>query len=101
MFLEDVTCKDFDNGEGFEISFHFKENEFFENRILVKNYDVPNLLLDDEPILKNVKGCDIRWKSDDVCLTHRTVIKKQRNKKGQIRQVKKKEKTESFFHFFS
>lgn len=56
-------------------------------------------MIDDEPILKNVIGCDIEW-NDDNCLTHRTITKKQRNKKGQIRHVKKKEKLESFFHFF-
>jgi len=77
---------------------------FFTNRVLTKRYEVPNLLLDDEPILKNVKGCEIDWKPD-MCLTFREIVKKQRNKSGkragQIRTVKKKERSESFFHFFS
>lgn len=101
-YLEDITCEDFANGLGFTLKFHFKPNPYFSNSVLTKTYDVPNLLLmDDEPILKNVTGCTIDWKDGDVCLTHRVVCKKQRNKKGQIRHVKKNERTESFFHFFS
>lgn len=65
--------------------------------------EIPNLLLDDEPILKNVTGCEIKWKPGQ-CLTHREVTKKQRSKSGkragQIRTVTKKERTDSFFHFF-
>lgn len=100
-FLKDISCQDFPNGLGFTLSFLFKPNPYFTNSVLTKRYDVPNLLLlDDEPILKNVTGCEIDWKEPEMCLTHRVVCKKQRNKKGQIRQVKKKEKTESFFHFF-
>ncbi len=103
-YLEDILCEDYANGLGFVLEFHFRQDEknpnpFFTNAVLTKRYDVPNLLIDDEPILKNVVGCDIDWK-DDMCLTYRTVCKKQRNKKGQIRHVKKKEKQESFFHFF-
>ena len=100
-FLEDITCQDLPTGLGFTLKFHFKPNPYFSNSFLSKRYDVPNLLLvDDEPILKNVTGCEIDWKDSDMCLMHRVVSKKQRNKKGQIRQVKKKERTESFFHFF-
>ena len=105
QYLQDITCADFDNGLGFTLYFHFqKNNPYFTNEILIKRYDVPNLLIEDEPILKNVVGCDINWKTDesdnDMCLTFKTINKKQRNKKGQIRHVKKKERTPSFFHFF-
>jgi nucleosome assembly protein 1-like 1 len=68
--------------------------------------EIPNLLLDDEPILKNVTGCEIKWNepTSSNCLTFKEVTKKQRSKSGkragQIRTVKKKEKTDSFFHFF-
>ena len=65
--------------------------------------EIPNLLLDDEPILKNVIGCDIDWKPN-MCLTFKEVQKKQRSKSGkragQIRTITKKERTDSFFHFF-
>jgi nucleosome assembly protein 1-like 1 len=104
LYLENVTCDDFDDGKGFELKFYFKEdNPYFTNKILTKKYEIPNLLLDDEPILKNVSGCDIQWKPD-MCLTFRDVTKKQRSKSGkkagQIRTVTKKERSESFFHFF-
>lgn len=104
LHLEDIQCEDFDDGKGFTLTFHFKDNPFFTNRVLTKRYEVPNLLLDDEPILKNVKGCEIDWKPE-MCLTFRDILKKQRNKSGkragQIRTIKKKERSESFFHFFS
>ena len=47
----------------------------------MKRYEVPNLLLDDEPILKNVTGCDIHWK-EGRRLTCRDVNKKHISKSG-------------------
>lgn len=101
--LQDIQCTEHDNGEGFTLSFHFAPNEYFENSILTKSYVVPNLLLADEPILKDVQGCEINWK-DGKCLTSKEVIQQQRGKgknAGQIRAVKKQKKQESFFHFFT
>lgn len=100
--LENVTCEDDLEGTGFTLRFYFSENDYFENDVLTKRYEVPNLLLADEPILQNVEGCKIMWK-EGKSLTHRTVKKKQRGKgknAGQIRTVTKKERAESFFHFF-
>jgi len=102
--LVDVTCDDFPDGKGFFLNFIFSENDYFENDVLTKRYEIPNLLLDDEPILKSVTGCEIKWKPGRA-LTHRDVLKKQRNKSGkragQIRTVLKRERTDSFFHFFN
>lgn len=102
--LTDVTCTDFPDGLGFELNFHFSTNDFFHNTILTKRYEVPNLLTEDEPILKNVTGTDIKWKKDRS-LTYREVTKKQRKKggpkAGQVRSITKRERTESFFHFFT
>lgn len=101
--LQDIQCSDHDNGEGFTLSFHFSPNDYFENSVLTKSYDVPNLLLADEPILKDVQGCEIKWKGGK-CLTFKEVIQQQRgkgNNAGQVRTVKKQEKQESFFHFFT
>lgn len=100
--LQDITCDDDENGEGFTIKFHFGPNDYFENSVLIKRYEIPNLLLADEPILKSVEGCDIKWKSGRS-LTCREVTKKQRGKgknAGQIRSVKSEEQTDSFFNFF-
>ena len=102
--LTDVACTNFSDGTGFELHFHFSPNPFFANKILTKRYEVPNLLTEDEPILKNVTGTTINWK-DKQSLTYKEVTKKQRKKNGanagQIRTITKKERTESFFHFFT
>eukprot|EP00934_Nitzschia_sp_Nitz4_P008426 Nitzschia sp. Nitz4//scaffold35_size145790//73919//75823//NITZ4_003029-RA/size145790-processed-gene-0.237-mRNA-1//-1//CDS//3329549121//8416//frame0 len=101
--LEDIQCEDHENGEGFTLRFHFAENDYFENKVLTKRYDVPNLLLDDEPILKNVEGCEIQWK-EGKSLTFEKKEQKQRGtgkNAGQIRVVIKNEKKDSFFHFFT
>jgi nucleosome assembly protein 1-like 1 len=103
-FLEDIRCIDYENGEGFTLEFHFAPNEYFHNSVLTKRYDVPNLLLGDEPILKNVEGCEIQWKSPEKTLTSKEITKQQRGKgknAGQIRTITKNEKCDSFFHFFS
>jgi nucleosome assembly protein 1-like 1 len=102
-YLQDITCDDDENGEGFTLGFHFVENDYFENPVLTKRYEVPNLLLADEPILKNVEGCEIKWKPEKSLLFSE-VTKQQRgkgNNAGQIRAVTKKERIESFFHFFT
>jgi len=101
--LTDVKCIDDEDGMGFALEFHFAPNRYFTNTVLRKKYTIPNLLLDDEPILKNVEGCEIKWK-EGMCLTHREIKKKQRAKSGKnagkIRTIVKKEKQDSFFHFF-
>ena len=48
---------------------------------MINRYEVPNILLDDEPILKNVTGCDIHWEESGI-LTYRDVKKKQISKSG-------------------
>ncbi|KAL7517749.1 hypothetical protein ACHAWX_002644 [Stephanocyclus meneghinianus] len=103
-YLTDIACKDFPDGTGFELAFHFSPNPYFANPILTKRYEVPNLLTEDEPILKNVTGTVINWKPNKS-LTFKKVTKKQRKKggrgAGQIRTISKEERVESFFHFFS
>eukprot|EP00537_Pseudo-nitzschia_pungens_P000086 CAMPEP_0172370370 /NCGR_PEP_ID=MMETSP1060-20121228/37318_1 /TAXON_ID=37318 /ORGANISM="Pseudo-nitzschia pungens, Strain cf. cingulata" /LENGTH=355 /DNA_ID=CAMNT_0013095607 /DNA_START=51 /DNA_END=1118 /DNA_ORIENTATION=+ len=101
--LEDIKCFDYENGEGFRLEFHFAPNDFFENSVLTKSYDVPNLLLADEPILKNVQGCEISWKPNKS-LTHMEVTKQQRGtgkNAGQVRTVTKNVACDSFFSFFT
>ena len=70
---------------------------------MIKRYEIPNLLLYDEPILKNLTGCDIHW-TEVISLTYRDVKKKQisksDNRAGNICKVNKRERTDSFFHFF-
>ena len=103
--LNGVTCPYFEDGTGFELRFTFdiKTNEYFTGGLLIKRYEVRNLLLDDEPILKDVTGCNIHWK-EGRSLTYRGINKKQRSKSGgravQRCTVNKRERTNSFSHFF-
>ncbi|ACI64183.1 predicted protein, partial [Thalassiosira pseudonana CCMP1335] len=103
-FLTDITSTDSTDGQGFSLTFHFSPNPYFTNTTLTKTYEVPNLLTEDEPILQNVTGTTINWKPGQS-LTHKETSKKQRKKSGpqagQIRTVKKLERTDSFFHFFT
>ena len=70
---------------------------------MIKSYEVPNLLLDDEPILKNESGCDIHWE-EGRRLMYRDVKKNQRSNSskrvGNISTLKKSERTNSLFNFF-
>jgi len=100
--LQNIACIDDADGTGFTLEFHFSPNDYFENTVLTKRYEIPNLLLDDEPILKNVEGCKIEWKPG-MSLTYQETTKKQRGtgkNSGKVRTIKKKERLESFFHFF-
>jgi nucleosome assembly protein 1-like 1 len=102
--LTNISCSEHDDGKGFTLTFHFSnENEYFSNPTLTKTYIVPNLLTSDEPMLKDVKGTTIYWKTG-MSLTHKIVKKKQRGKgknAGQVRSVTKQEEKESFFHWFT
>ena len=95
----------FEDGTGFKLRFTFdiKTNEYFTYGLLIKRYEVRNLLLDNEPILKNITGRGIHWK-EFRSLMYRDVNNNQRSKgggrEGQIRTVNKRERTDSFFHFF-
>jgi nucleosome assembly protein 1-like 1 len=102
-YLQDVTCEDDENGQGFTLRFFFApQNEYFHDTMLTKRYDVPNLLSVDEPLLKNVDGCKIQWKAGKS-LTTQKVSKQQRGtgkNKGQVRFVTSSEQADSFFHWF-
>ena len=73
------------------------------DELLIKRYEVPNLLLDDESIIKNVTECDIHWE-EGRSLTYRDVKKKHISKSGRraghISTFNKRERTDSFFHLF-
>ena len=70
---------------------------------MIKRYELPNILLDYEPILRNVTGCNIHWKKGRS-LAYRDVNKNQRSnigkKAGKIRTVHKRESTDSLSDFF-
>ena len=101
----DVIIRDFEDGTRFELRFTFdiKTNEYFTDELLIKRYEARNLLLDDEPILKNVTGCDIHWK-EGMRLMYRDFkknhISRSGGRTGQIHTVNRRERTDSLSHFF-
>lgn len=103
-FLRDIRCEDSSDGKGFTLKFFFAPNDYFTNEVLSKKYMIPNLLLDDEPVLQQVTGTKIEWKEGNS-LCFKNVKKKQRSKKGpnagKVRTVTRQERLESFFHFFT
>ena len=56
VFLKDISCMDDEDGQAFTLKFSFDANPFFDNDVLTKRYEVPNLLSGSEPILKKVTG---------------------------------------------
>ena len=87
--LTDVTCREFEGGTGFKLRFTFdiKTNKYFTDQLFIKRYEVPNILLEDEPILKNLRCCNVNWK-EGRRLTYRDVKKKQRSKSsGRVGQI--------------
>lgn len=103
--LEDVTVT-LNNPMGFVIFFHFKENEYFTNKVLTKEYEMKCEPMEDEPFsfegpeIFKCKGCTIDWKKGKN-LTVKLVKKKQKHKnKGNVRTITKQVKADSFFNFF-
>eukprot|EP00993_Chasmostoma_nieuportense_P001403 NODE_2289_length_1219_cov_112.790293_g2177_i0.p1 GENE.NODE_2289_length_1219_cov_112.790293_g2177_i0~~NODE_2289_length_1219_cov_112.790293_g2177_i0.p1 ORF type:complete len:393 (+),score=118.10 NODE_2289_length_1219_cov_112.790293_g2177_i0:63-1181(+) len=96
--LTNIVSKNFDDPDkGFTLEFHFDENPFFTNTILLKTY---HLLDEDEILLDKAEGCAIDWKAGQN-LTIVLKKKKQKGKGGKNgRTVTKEEPCESFFNFF-
>lgn len=105
--LEDVTTTLTEEGPmGFTLHFHFKENDFFTNKVLTKEYEMKCEPTEEEPFsfegpeIIKCKGCTIDWKKGKN-LTVKQVKKKQKHKnKGNVRTITKQVKADSFFNFF-
>jgi len=104
--LLDVRVSLSNDPMGFKLEFVFSPNEFFNDEVLTKEYDLrcdPDLEdpwnYDGLAIVK-CRGCKIDWKKGKN-VTEKTVTKKQKHKsKGQVRTVTKTVKNDSFFNFF-
>jgi len=121
--LSDITVTFSEkNPMGFTLHFHFTPNEYFDNTILTKSYELKCEPQEDDPFSFEVKylsqkildifaftqgpeifkctGCTIDWKKGKN-LTVKQVKKKQKHKsKGSVRTVTKQVKADSFFNFF-
>ena len=107
---------------GFTLYFHFGPNEYFENQVLTKTYELKCEPQEDDPFSFEVitqmqsinfsifvlqgpeiikcTGCTVEWKKGKN-LTVKQVKKKQKHKsKGSIRTITKQVKADSFFNFF-
>jgi len=105
--LDDVTVSLTEKAPmGFTLHFHFKENEYFTNAELTKEYEMKCEPMEDDPFsfegpeIFKCKGCTIDWKKGKN-LTVKQVKKKQKHKnKGSVRTITKQVKADSFFNFF-
>ncbi|KAI3635975.1 hypothetical protein MIR68_005856 [Amoeboaphelidium protococcarum] len=108
--LIDVRFSLLADNPGFRLEFEFKENPFFENSILSKEYyledqagedDDDEVAGSDDLVYDHAVGTEIKWR-DGKDLTHKIEIRKQRHKStNKTRVVKKVVKTDSFFNFFN
>ena len=78
----------------FRVDFYFKQNDYFRNKILSKEY-----IYGKDSILKKAKGTLIDWKSPDKNATIEKVIKKIKKGNKYIDEIKEKQ-VDSFFSFF-
>jgi nucleosome assembly protein 1-like 1 len=103
-YLTDVSSTFLNDNpmDGFVLHFHFAKNPFFSNTVLTKTCHWNQERKGEEEQIDKLEGTDIKWSSPEKnpCVTIKE--KKQRHKSGKgVRVVKKEEKAESFFHFFS
>ena len=105
-YLKDISSTLFEDetvGEGFCLTFHFKNNPFFEESELLKKYYLGKPTKADygSDIFDHAEGTVISWK-EGKNLCFKTITRTQRHKSsGNTRNVSKTEAQKSFFHFFA
>ncbi|XP_057366273.1 nucleosome assembly protein 1-like 1-B [Daphnia carinata] len=105
--LVDIKVRYVEEPMGFILDFHFTPNDYFENTILTKTYDMKCVPDEEDPFsfegpeIHKCKGTTIDWKKGKN-VTVKTIKKKQKHKsKGSVRTVSKTVQNDSFFNFFS
>lgn len=105
-YLKDISSTFFEDenvGEGFCLTFHFKQNPFFEESELLKKYylGIPTKADYGSDIFDHAEGTVISWK-EGKNLCFKTITRTQRHKSsGNTRNITKTEAQTSFFHFFA
>jgi nucleosome assembly protein 1-like 1 len=98
-YLLDVVSTEFEDEkvQGFHLDFHFRENPYFDNKVLRKTFQDAK----DGATSTYPKGTKIDWKKD-MNLTVEVVTKKKKHKGGgKTKTVKKTQPCESFYNFFN
>ncbi|KAG7162464.1 nucleosome assembly protein 1-like 1 isoform X2 [Homarus americanus] len=105
--LTDIQLKFHDQPMGFTLEFHFKENDYFTNKVLTKYYEMKCVPDKEDPFgfegpeIFKCKGCTIDWKKGKN-VTVKTIKKKQKHKsRGAVRTITKTVQNDSFFNFFN
>jgi len=105
--LTDIKVHYKENPMGFILEFFFSPNEYFENTVLVKKYEMKCTPEEEDPFsfegpeIHKCKGTVIDWKKGKN-VTVKTIKKKQKHKsKGSVRTVTKTVQNDSFFNFFN
>jgi nucleosome assembly protein 1-like 1 len=89
--LTDIRIKYHEKSHGYDLTFHFAPNEYFENETLTKSFQMskPN-------IIEKAEGCEIQWK-ENMNITVKKV--KNKKKKGKATGTKTVD-AKTFFSFF-
>merc|ERR1712142_1097241 len=106
--LRDITVEFKEsNPMGFNLHFHFNENEYFTNSILSKFYIMRSTPDEEDPFsfegpeIIKCTGCKIDWKKGKN-VTVKTIKKTQKHQsRGTKRVITKTVQKDSFFNFFS
>lgn len=96
-YLSDIQINvDEENFPNYKIEFYFDKNDYFQHEVLTKEFIYEKDSLDE---VKEVKGTDIVWSSDEKNPTKKFQVKVIKKKK--VRETITKEKTvDSFFDIF-
>jgi len=105
--LQDIKVHYKEDPMGFVLDFVFSPNDYFENTVLTKSYemkcepDAEDPFSFEGPEIHKCKGTTIEWKKGKN-ITVKTIKKKQKHKsKGSVRTVSKTVQNDSFFNFFN
>jgi len=101
--LMDIKLAYLEGKPGFRLEFEFAPNEFFSNSVLTKEYHLADTdgSGKEDYVYDYATGSKIDWKPNKN-LCSKVVVRTQRHRTNNTtRTVKREEKIESFFHFFS
>ncbi|CAK85819.1 unnamed protein product (macronuclear) [Paramecium tetraurelia] len=96
-YLKSITSSFGDNDRDFKLRFEFNPNQYFDNKVLEKEFIYNN---EESELPYKCNGTSINWK-EGKNVTKTIKKKKQRNKKtNQTRIIETEVKLKSFFKFF-